>query len=123
MPLSPTLARWLVTEGHDAVHAVDCGLASADDADVIERARQDSRTIVTADLDYPRLLAFGAAREPSLILFRGGNWSESEVIQRIQQLLNVLEADELERSILVVERDRVRRRVLPVGRDDPSRQP
>jgi hypothetical protein len=28
------------------------------------------RTIVTADLDYPRMLALAQSNEPSLILFR-----------------------------------------------------
>ena len=39
-------------------------------------ARQEARTVVTTDLDYPRLLALTGAEGPSLILFRGGDWSE-----------------------------------------------
>ena len=54
MPLSPTLAAWLKEQGHGAVHAADLGLNRASDLDILARAKQEDRTIVTADLDYPR---------------------------------------------------------------------
>jgi predicted nuclease of predicted toxin-antitoxin system len=115
MPLSPALARWLVDEGHDAVHAFDLGLASAEDSAIIDRARRDQRTIVTADLDYPRLLALSAAAEPSLILFRGGDWSEQAVTDRLREVLATVATEGLDRCILVIDRGRVRRRSLPVA--------
>lgn len=57
MPLSPKLAVWLMQQGHDAVHALELGLARASDTEILERARRAQRMVVTADLDYPRLLA------------------------------------------------------------------
>jgi predicted nuclease of predicted toxin-antitoxin system len=77
MPLSPTLAASLRVQGHDAVHAADLNLDRASDSDIVSFAKRDGRTIVTADLDYPRLLALAQADSPSLILFRGGNWTMS----------------------------------------------
>ena len=77
MPLSPALARWLGIRGHDAVHAAELGLGRAADTRILAQALQDGRTVVTADLDYPRLLALAGAVGPSLILFRGGDWSEA----------------------------------------------
>jgi hypothetical protein len=56
MPLSPTLARWLVDEGHDAVHASDIGMERTPDAEIIDCAKREGRTVITADLDYRRLL-------------------------------------------------------------------
>jgi len=79
------------------------------------RAKLDGRTINTADLDYPRLLALAQATEPSLILFRHGNWSESEIVARLSDVLGSLDATEIQQSILMVDRDRVRRRRLPIG--------
>ncbi|MBI5166923.1 MAG: DUF5615 family PIN-like protein, partial [candidate division NC10 bacterium] len=52
MPLSPELAVWLVRQGHDAVHALEVGLDRASDAAILERARNEQRVLVTADLDY-----------------------------------------------------------------------
>ena len=69
MPLPPALAQWLATQGHDAVHASAVGLAFSTDAEILTRAKQEARTVVTADLDYPRLLALAGAEGPSLILF------------------------------------------------------
>jgi len=77
-------------------------------------ARREGRTIVTADLDYPRLLALARETDPSLILFRDGNWSDTEVIRRLDWVLRALTADDLAASVIVVDRDRVRRRRLPV---------
>lgn len=110
MLLSPALAHWLVARGHDAVHASALGLDRAADAEILTRAVQDARTVVTADLDYPRLLALAGAAGPSLILFRGGDWSEPDVLARMQQVLDRLGEIDITRSIIVVDRARVRRR-------------
>jgi predicted nuclease of predicted toxin-antitoxin system len=114
MPLSPTLAAWLGDQGHDAVHAADVKLAQATDVAILALARRDDRTIVTADLDYPRLLALGKATDPSLILFRDGNWSDAEIVARMSDVLQAVGSD-IASSIVVVERDRIRRRWLPIG--------
>jgi predicted nuclease of predicted toxin-antitoxin system len=52
MALSPALAQWLRSKGHDALHADTIGLARAPDSTIIARAKQDGRIVVTADLDY-----------------------------------------------------------------------
>ena len=114
MPLSPNLARWLQTEGHDAVHVSTIGLNRADDIEIIARAVAERRTVITADLDYPRLLAIAGTSNPSLILFRGGDWSDAEIIGRMGAILAVTGEADMEQSILVVERDRLRRRRLPI---------
>jgi len=108
------LAAWLVDEGHDAVHATEIGLSTAPDTEIIEVARQERRTIVAADLDYPRLLAVARVTDPSLILFRGGSWSEADVRSRMATALANLETSDIVGSVIVVERERVRRRRLPL---------
>ena len=115
MPLSPALAAWLVDRGHDAVHASDLKLHRATDSEIMVRAKHEARTVVTADLDYPRLLALAGSSEPSLILFRNGNWSEVEVRVRLDEVLSALTEEDIAHSIVVVDRDRVRRRRLPIG--------
>jgi predicted nuclease of predicted toxin-antitoxin system len=116
MPLSPALATWLADRGHDAAHAADLGLHRATDSEIMARAKQEARTVITADLDYPRLLAVAGASEPSLILFRNGNWSEADVRLRLSEILATLNDADIAHSIIVVDRDRVRRRRLPIGR-------
>ena len=115
MPLPPALARWLASQGQDAVHASTIGLDRAADSEIIAYALSDSRTVVTADLDFPRLLALTGAVSPSLVLFRGGDWSDLDVIGRMRQILLGFSESDLTTSILVVERHRIRRRGLPIA--------
>ena len=83
MPLSPGLAARLTQEGHDAVHADSLGLSQATDWAIMERARNEGRVVITADLDYTKLLALGGDETPGLMLLRGGNYTESEAAGRI----------------------------------------
>lgn len=115
MPLPPATATWLAKRGHDAVHAIDLGLQRAPDSDIMDRAKREARTIITADLDYPQLLATARATEPSLILFRRGDWTLAEVCKRLGDILAQLSDDDIVESIIVVDRDHLRRRRLPIG--------
>ena len=115
MPLSPGLAVWLVQQRHDAMHALEVGLARASDEAILERARSEQRVVVTADLDYARILALTQAEGPGLILFRGGNYSEQEAVDRLRRTLETIPDGELPNSIVVIERARIRRRRLPLG--------
>lgn len=114
MPLSPALAAWLTTEGHDAVHALTRGLDRSADVEILAVARAEGRVVVTADLDYPRLLAQAHTEGPGLVLFRGGNYSEAEAIGRLTAALAKIPERELPRSIIVIEKGRIRQRRLPL---------
>lgn len=114
MPLSPALAAWLVQQDHDALHALQAGLDRSSDEVILGRARNEKRVIITADLDYPRLLALAQAEGPGLILFRGGNYGEQEAIERLTRVLETIPNEELPNSIVVVEKGRIRRRRLPL---------
>ncbi len=114
MPLSPGLARWLVEHRHDAIHAAEAGLDRSADEVILHRALSEQRVVITADMDYPRLLAIAKSKGPGLILFRGGNYSERESLERLQHLLDTIPNEELPRSIVVIEKARIRRRLLPL---------
>ena len=114
MPLSPELAEWLNQEGHDAVHAFQIGLGEASDEAILEWARKEQSIVITADLDYPRLLALSESNGPGVILFRGGNYSEKETVQRLRRVLAIVPHNELSNAIIVIEKHRIRRRRLPL---------
>lgn len=115
MPVTPEAVRHLGDRGHDAVHASAVGLASTSDVQILSAAREDGRIVVTADLDYPRLLALERADGPGVILFRGGSYSDLEMLELLERVLAKSEELDLERSITVVDRQRIRRRHLPIG--------
>jgi len=114
MALSPGLADWLAQRGHDAIHASAIGLSRAPDSEIIQKARDDLRIVITADLDFPRLLALAASERPGLILFRGGNYSDAEIIERLTHALELTGDDDLNTLVLTIERWRIRRRRLPI---------
>jgi predicted nuclease of predicted toxin-antitoxin system len=113
MPVSPQAVAHLAAAGHDAVHAHSIGLAAAPDSTILDTARAQSRIVVTADLDYPRLLALQRADSPGVILFRGGSYSDQEMLGLLDRVLARAAVLELERSITVVDRSRIRWRRLP----------
>jgi predicted nuclease of predicted toxin-antitoxin system len=89
-------------------------MAKALDVEILEFADREQRTILTADLDYPRLLALAQSGGPGVILFRGGNYSELEIQNRIERVFETISSEDLSKSIIVVEKTRIRRRRLPL---------
>jgi predicted nuclease of predicted toxin-antitoxin system len=117
MQLSPGLATWLQKQGNDAKHVFVAGLGRATDEDILESARKEARIVITADLDYPRLLALVGASGPGLILFRGGDFSEKQIIELMKRVLNAISAEEIESSLVVVDKKKIRKRRLPIDRN------
>jgi predicted nuclease of predicted toxin-antitoxin system len=115
MPVTPQAAVSLQAAGHDAVHASTIGLSSASDVEILDRARAEGRVVVTADLDYPRLLAQQKASRPGIILFRGGSYTDREMSKLLKRVLSRPDTAALEGSITVVDKYRIRRRRLPVA--------
>jgi predicted nuclease of predicted toxin-antitoxin system len=115
--LPRSAVTWLEEAGIDTVHVAEIGLSAADDTDILQRARDDERVVVTLDADFHALLALSAATSPSVIRIR---------IERLRAqaltnlLLRVIErlAEDLEQGIVVtVEPSRIRLRRLPLVKE------
>jgi len=115
MPVTPDAVEHLRRLGHEATHAAAVGLSTVSDNEILAVARREARVVVTADLDYPRLLAIESADGPAVILFRGGTYSDSEMLALLDRVLAEVPTIELERSVTVVDRHRIRRRRLPLS--------
>ena len=114
MPISPRLAAWLEERGHDAVHASTRGMERASDFELMRIAHGEERIVVTADTDFPRLLALSGAAMPGVILFRGGNYSFPEMARLLTMALESVPETVLQRSICSVGRKGLRHRFLPL---------
>jgi predicted nuclease of predicted toxin-antitoxin system len=57
MGVSLSTVRALRSDGHNAVHLREEGLNRLPDAEILEKARQEQRVILTFDLDLGDLLA------------------------------------------------------------------
>ena len=114
MPVSASLLSVLEARGHEGVHAHHLGLDRAPDEDLLALARREGRVVITADLDFPRMLALSAAEGSGLILFRGGTYSDEEMQGLLERVLEAVETEVLESSVCVVDRQSVRITRLPL---------
>jgi len=114
--LSPLVADGIKSAGYDTVHVRDYGMQSASDAEILERALNENRVMVSADTDFGTLLAIRDMIKPSFILFRGIITRRPE--KQIQVLLANLPdlTESLEKGCVVVfDQNRIRVRNLPIG--------
>lgn len=116
MPVSPLLLKVINAYGHEGIHAHQIEKGRASDVDLLEIARREGRVIITADLDFPRLLALSLADGPDIILFRGGNYSNIEMCNLLEQVLKDVLPEVLEKSICVIDKKRMRITQLPIDR-------
>jgi len=72
--LPPALARWIVSQGHQATHVFDIGLQTADDPVIWERARNDQAVIISKDEDFVDRWLLSEKPVP-LVWIRKGNCS------------------------------------------------
>jgi predicted nuclease of predicted toxin-antitoxin system len=68
--LSPEVGEVLIEHGHDVVHVRDLGMQQATDREVLDRARDERRILVSADTDFGAVLAQLGAAQPSVVVFR-----------------------------------------------------
>jgi predicted nuclease of predicted toxin-antitoxin system len=116
MPVSPSLLNVLSANGHEGVHAHQIGKDQTPDTELLDLARREDRIVITADLDFPRILALSLAEGPGVILFRGGNYSDTEMCDLLERVLIEISSEILESSICVVDRNRIRFTRLPIDR-------
>jgi predicted nuclease of predicted toxin-antitoxin system len=114
----PRSAATLLSEaGIDTVHVAEIGLSAADDTDILQRAREDERMVVTLDADFHALLALSAATSPSVIRIRIERLRAQALTNLLLTVLGEV-AEYLEQGVVVmVEPSRVRMRRLPLVKE------
>lgn len=113
--ISPKTISFLNAAGHDAVHVREIGLQLATDAEIVLRARQEDRVVLTFDLDFGEILALGVADSPSVVIFRLSDETSVAVNSRLGAVIAERGPD-LEQGVLIlVEDSRYRMRRLPIS--------
>ncbi|MFB2880882.1 DUF5615 family PIN-like protein [Floridanema aerugineum] len=112
LPLSA--AALLRDVGIDTIHVGEIALSAAEDAEIIQKAREEERVIVTLDADFHTLLALDEAISPSVIRVRIERLRAQALTQLLLRVISECE-EELERGAAVtVEPRKIRIRCLPL---------
>ena len=89
--LPKRFANWLNEAGQDALHTLDLPRKNlTTDSEIINRAQQDSRIVVTKDADFVR--SFLLTGEPLLLLISTGNMSNAALEKILRTNLARIEA-------------------------------
>ena len=112
--LPPRLAGLLLTAGHDAVHVRTYGMHASKDEEILARALEENRIVVSADSDFGAILVAQEAERPSFILFRDPNLLvANDYIRMLLPSLPLLEPELLSGCVAVFRNGRLRVRKLP----------
>ena len=112
--ISMGTVRALRQQGHDIVHLREEGLQRLPDPEIMEKARDEERVVLTFDLDFADLLALGLSDSPSVVIFRLRDETPASVNPRLLEVLDE-RREELEKgALIVVEESRYRMRRLPI---------
>jgi predicted nuclease of predicted toxin-antitoxin system len=116
MGVSMLTVKWLGSEGHDAVHLRELGLQRLPDDDILVKAREEGRIVLTMDLDFGYLLAISADPLPSVVLFRLSDERAEFVNRRLASVLRESAEALAAGAIVSVSDTSIRVRGLPIGR-------
>ena len=117
MGISPTTVAFLCSLNHDAVHLHEEQLDRLPDPDILAKARQEERIVLTSDLDFGEILAHSRAILPSVVIFRLSDMRPASVNKYLELIL-VQFADDLRAgAILSVTDKRVRVHRLPISKN------
>jgi len=112
--LSAGAAAILRSAGMDVLHAREVGLATAEDAEILQWSLAERRMIVTLDADFHALLASSGAVAPSVIRIRIEGLQDRELAILIKGVIDQVHADLLRGSAVTVTVTSVRVRALPL---------
>jgi predicted nuclease of predicted toxin-antitoxin system len=113
--ISPRTVQFLRSLGHDVTRVNEILPPTSNDQTVVKQAAQDTRAILTQDLDYSAIIALSGAKTPSLISLRLSSSRIEHVNTVLEKILPQIEQDVLSGMIITVEDSRIRRRSLPIS--------
>lgn len=97
-------ANWLNDAGHDALHTLDLPRQNlTPDAEIIARAKQDGRIVVSKDADFVQSFLVGG--EPALLLISTGNIHNVELEKLLRANLHAVKAAFASSRFVEVTRD------------------
>jgi len=116
MNLSPSWVGFFAANRIDAVHWMTVGAANADDATLLQWARDAGRVVFTHDMDFAALIALAGLEGPSVLQVRTQDVLPEDIGSKVLVVLRD-HADALDQGAIVSVVEHLSRvRVLPILR-------
>ncbi len=112
--LPRSTVRHLATAGIEAEHVGDLGMASASDAQILEKALERGAVVATLDADFHALLAASHAGAPSVVRIRIEGLKGEQMAALLSQVLMAAKAELEAGAAVSVTARRIRIRLLPI---------
>jgi predicted nuclease of predicted toxin-antitoxin system len=103
----------LSNNGIDTIHVGDIGLSAAEDIDIIQKAKEEGRIVVTLDADFHSILALNNASSPSVIRIRIERLRAKALTELILNVINECQPELQQGAAVTVEPRKIRIRRLP----------
>lgn len=114
--LPRSTAALLSQGGWDVLHVSEIGMSRADDREILQRARSDSRVCVTLDADFHSLLATSGERGPSVIRIRKEGLDADALAALLQTIWSRIEDALASGALVTISERSIRARRLPIVR-------
>ena len=107
--LSRSAAELCRAAGHDVMSVRDQGLRGAPDERVFAVSAGEGRVLVTLDRDLGQVLRFPPSSSAGIVIIDAApRATHSGLLERIRQLLTILEARSPDRALWIIELGRLR---------------
>ncbi|MDJ0632218.1 MAG: DUF5615 family PIN-like protein [Xenococcaceae cyanobacterium MO_188.B29] len=104
----------LSARGINTIHVGEIGLWAAEDAEIIQKAGEEDRIIVTLDADFHSILAVKNARSPSVIRIRIERLRAKALTELLFDVISECQEELKQGAAVTVEPGRIRIRRLPL---------
>ena len=112
--LPRSASRLLSQAGIDTIHVAEIGFSTAEDREILAKAKEDGRVVVTLDADFHALLALSGATSPSVIRVRIERLKAEAISNLLLSIVPKCEEELAKGAVVTVETHRIRLRLLPL---------
>ncbi len=112
--LPRSASQLLSSAGVDTIHVAEIGFATAEDEEILIKAEEEGRVVVTLDADFHSLLALKGVNSPSVIRIRIERLKAQAFTNLLLSVLPTCKENLLKGAVVTIERNRIRFRLLPL---------
>ena len=112
--LPRSASRLLCQAGIDTIHVTEIGFSTAEDREILAKAKEDGRVVVTLDADFHALLALSGATSPSVIRVRIERLKAEAISNLLLSIVPKCEEELAKGAVVTVETHRIRLCLLPL---------